>query len=176
VSAGEIGEVCFTGPQVFLGYLGDPRATALSVSREGVCYTGDLGSIGPQGPRLAGRAKLTIKPKGFQLFPGDLENHVVGALAGRAATAACVGVEHAFWSEAIVLFVERAIGAPLTAEEVHAACQDVASYARPSHVEVVEAGTLPLNRVAKTDDLLLRQQAHHIVASLRRAGKLDVRG
>jgi len=173
---GEIGEICFTGPQVFLGYLGDPEATARTISREGVCYTGDLGSYGPEGLRLAGRSKLTIKPKGFQVFPGDVENHVVAALGGRAAAAACVGVEHAVWSEAIVLFVERASAAGLTAEEVHAACHGIASYARPTHVEVVGSGAIPLNRVAKTDYLLLREQAREIVEGLRRAGKWDARG
>lgn len=176
VAPGELGEICFSGPQVFLGYLGDPEATARAVSRDGLCYTGDLGRYGPEGLRLAGRAKLTIKPKGFQVFPGDVEGHVVGALGGRAAAAACVGVEHALWSEAIVLFVERAADASLTAEEVHAACHGIASYARPSHVEVVATGTLPLNRVAKTDYLVLREQAREIVATLRAAGKWDARG
>jgi hypothetical protein len=42
-------------------------------------------------------------------------------------------------------------------------------------VEVVASGSLPLNRVAKTDYLLLRDQAREIVAALRRAGKWDVR-
>ncbi len=172
---GEIGEICFTGPQVFLGYLNDGDATARTISREGVCYTGDLGTYGPGGLKLAGRSKLTIKPKGFQVFPGDVENHVVAALGGRAAAAACVGVEHAVWSEAIVLFVERAAEAQVTEEEVHLACHGIASYARPSHVEVVASGALPLNRVAKTDYLLLREQAKEIVAGLRRAGKWDVR-
>jgi len=175
VAAGEIGEICFSGPQVFLGYLGDPEATARTISREGVCYTGDLGSLGPLGLRLAGRSKLIIKPKGFSVFPGDVENHVVAALGGRAAAAACVGVEHAVWSEAIVLFVELAAEASLTVEEVHAACHGIASYARPSHVEVVACGTIPLNRVAKTDYLALREQARAIVDGLRQAGKWDVR-
>jgi fatty-acyl-CoA synthase len=174
---GEIGEICFTGPQVFLGYLGDPEATARAVSRDGVLYTGDLGSYTKaRGLRLAGRAKLTIKPKGFQVFPGDVENHIVGALAGRVAAAAVVGAEHAIWTEAIVAFVEPAPGEALDPREVSAACAAIASYARPSHVEVVEPGAIPLNRVAKTDYLALRDRAAEIVAELRRRGKWDARG
>jgi fatty-acyl-CoA synthase len=175
LAPGEIGEICFSGPQVFLGYLNDPEASAKAVSRDGVCYTGDLGAYTEKGLRLAGRAKLTIKPKGFQVFPGDVENHVVGALGGRASAAACVGVEHAVWAEAIVLFVERAPGEDVTPEEVSQACAGIASYARPSHVEVVEAGTLPLNRVAKTDYLALRERAQEIVEGLRGQGKWDKR-
>jgi acyl-CoA synthetase (AMP-forming)/AMP-acid ligase II len=176
VEPGELGEVCFEGPQVFLGYLGDPEATARAVSKDGLLYTGDLGRLGPHGLQLSGRVKLTIKPKGFQVFPGDVENHVVSALPGRAVAAACVGAEHAVWVEAVVLFVERHGDAALTAEEVHLACRTMASYARPSHVEVVEPGTLPLNRVAKTDYLALREQAQGIVETLRRDGEWDVRG
>jgi len=176
VAPGELGEVCFTGPQVFLGYLGDPEATARAVSSDGVLYTGDLGRLGPHGLQLAGRVKLTIKPKGFQVFPGDVENHVVGALPGRATAAACVGAEHAVWAEAVVLFVERHGEAALSAEEVHLVCRTMASYARPSHVEIVEPGGLPMNRVAKTDYLALKERAQAIVEALRAEGKWDARG
>lgn len=172
---GEIGEICFVGPQVFLGYLNDPEATAKAISKDGICYTGDLGAYTARGLRLAGRAKLTIKPKGFQVFPGDVENHVVGALEGRVSAAACVGVEHAVWAEAIVLFVERVTGQHVTPEDVMAACAGIASYARPSHVELVESGTLPLNRVAKTDYVALKERAQEIVDGLRRQGKWDKR-
>jgi fatty-acyl-CoA synthase len=41
--AGEIGHVCFRGPQTFLGYVNDPEATAKAISRDGFLYTGDLG-------------------------------------------------------------------------------------------------------------------------------------
>ncbi|MGC3999317.1 MAG: class I adenylate-forming enzyme family protein [Anaeromyxobacter sp.] len=167
---------CFSGPQLFLGYLGDPAATAQALTKDGVLYTGDLGSCDANGLKLAGRSKLTIKPKGFQVFPGDVENHVVAALAGRAHAAACLGVEHAIWSEAIVLFVERAEGAELSAEEVLAASAGMASYARPSHVEVLAPGTLPLNRVAKTDYVALREQAKALVERLRAEGKWDMKG
>ncbi len=172
---GEIGEICFSGPQLFLGYLGDPAATAAAISTDGVLYTGDLGSYTDRGLKLAGRAKLTLKPKGFQVFPGDVENHVVAALADRVRAAACVGVEHAIWSEGIVLFVECHEEKTVTAAEVQAACRVLASYARPGHVEVLPQGGLPLNRVAKTDYLLLRERARELVEGLRRAGKWDAR-
>ncbi len=174
---GELGHVCFSGPQLFLGYLGAPAATAAAISRDGVLYTGDLGAYDPaRGLQLAGRAGLTIKPKGFQVFPGDVENHVVARLQGAATAAACVGAEHAVWAEAIVLFVERAPDRTLTVDEVMAASAGIASYMRPSHVEIVEPGALPLNRVAKTDYMALRARAAEIVERLRAEGGWDVRG
>jgi fatty-acyl-CoA synthase len=173
---GQVGAVCFSGPQLFLGYLNDPAATAAALSRDGILYTGDIGSYDARGLRLAGRSGLLVKPKGFQVFPGDLENHVLARLDGAATGAACVGADHAVWVEAIVLFVERAPDRELTAAEVRRACDGIASYARPSHVEVLEPGALPLNRVAKTDYVTLRQRAQELVASLREQGGWDARG
>jgi acyl-CoA synthetase (AMP-forming)/AMP-acid ligase II len=170
---GEIGEICFSGPQVFLGYLNDPRATAKTVSTDGWCYTGDLGSLSDRGLRLAGRSKLTIKPKGFNVYPTDVEDVIVTRLSGKVTSAACVGVEHAVWGEAVLVFVEPAAGQSVTVHDVLAACHEIASYARPSHVELVAPGGIPLNRVAKTDYMALREQARAIVAALRAKGKWD---
>ncbi|MGB8930090.1 MAG: class I adenylate-forming enzyme family protein [Anaeromyxobacteraceae bacterium] len=172
-AGGEIGEICFTGPQVFLGYLNDPGATTKTISKDGWCYTGDLGSWSEKGLRLAGRSKLTIKPKGFNVYPTDVEDVIVTKLAGKVTAAGCVGVEHAVWGEAVLVFVEPATGQSVTAQEVLAACHDIASYARPSHVEIVAQGGIPLNRVAKTDYMVLRERAKEIVAALRAKGRWD---
>ncbi len=171
--AGEVGEICFSGPQVFLGYLGDPAATSRALSRDGVLYTGDMGSYDEYGLRFAGRKSLVMKPKGYQVFPEDVESHIAGALRGRVGMVACVGAEHEVFSEGIVAFVEPAAGAALTVEDVLAACHHIAAYARPSHIELVAPGEIPLNRVAKTDYLLLRERAQEIVERLRAAGGWD---
>lgn len=177
VPAGQVGEVCFAGPQVFLGYLNDPESTAQTISRDGICYTGDLGSYTPErGLRFAGRAKLVIKPKGFQVNPLDVEALVQSKLVGRVAAVACVGAEHDLFTEAVMLFVEVLPGHEVTVAEVGRACKDIASYARPSHVELVGAGEIPLNRVAKTDYMALRERAASLVSALRSAGKWDRRG
>lgn len=173
VPEGEVGEICYSGPQVFLGYLHDVEATSQTISRDGVCYTGDLGSHAKQaGLRLAGRRKLVIKPKGFQVFPEDVERHVLGAFAGRAVGAACVGAPHERYSEGVMLFVEVA-DSSLTAAEIHRVCRELSSFARPSHIEIVQPGTLPLNRVAKTDYLALRDTAEQLVLMLRGQGMWD---
>lgn len=172
---GEVGEICFSGPQVFLGYLGEPEATRRTISTDGICYTGDLGSYDKEaGLRFAGRAKLLIKPKGFQVFPEDVERVVLERLRNRATAAAAVGVPHERFTEGIMLFVESA-DPSLTAMEVAVACRELASYARPSHIEIVPPGTLPLNRVAKTDYLALRKTAEERAMQLRAAGQWDCR-
>ncbi len=170
---GEIGEICFSGPQIFLGYLGDPENTAKTVSLEGICYTGDVGYYDDQGLHFSGRAKLIIKPKGYQVFPEDVENHIHGKLKGRLGMVAVIGAEHEVFSEGIVAFVEALDGQTITAAEVMAACGDISAYSRPSHVEILKAGEIPLNRVAKTDYLNLRERAARIVADLRARGGWD---
>ncbi len=54
---GEEGHVCFTGPQTFLGYVGDPEATAAAISRDGVLYTGEQGVVDDAGLHLADRRR-----------------------------------------------------------------------------------------------------------------------
>jgi len=173
---GEVGDVCFSGPQVFLGYLNDPESTAQAVSTDGICYTGDLGSYDQErGLRFVGRAKLVIKPKGFQVHPHDVEALIQEKLAGRVGAVACVGAEHDLYTEAVMLFVEVLPGQEVTAADVGRACKDMASYGRPSHVELLGPGGIPLNRVAKTDYVLLRQRAAALVGELREAGRWDRR-
>jgi hypothetical protein len=57
--------------------------------------------------------------------------------------------------------------------EVLAACNDISAYSRPSHVVILKAGEIPLNRVAKTDYLNLRERAAAAVRELRAEGKWD---
>jgi len=172
VATGEIGEVCFSGPQIFLGYLDAPEATAKTISRDGWLYTGDLGKMTEDGLALSGRRKFVIKPKGYQVFPGDVENGIASRLEGRAGAVAVVGVEHRTFSEAIVAFVEKS-SPDLTVEEVERAAKCLAAYARPSHVELLPPNSMPLNRVAKTDYTELQVRAKAVVADLRGNGRWD---
>jgi fatty-acyl-CoA synthase len=172
---GEIGEICFSGPQIFLGYLGDEENTRKSVSKDRICYTGDLGYYDADGLHFAGRSKLVIKPKGYQVFPDDIENHISGSLKGRVGMVAVIGVEHNIFSEGIMVFAENVDKTcAIMAGDVFKACDDIAAYSRPSHVEVINQGEMPLNRVAKTDYMELKKKAKEIVEKLRSQGKWDV--
>jgi len=170
---GEPGEICFSGPQIFLGYLGDPENTRKTISTDGICYTGDLGYYDDEGLHFSGRSKLVIKPKGYQVYPEDVENHISDKLKGKVNMVAVVGAEHNIFSEGIIAFVEPLRGVELTPEDVMKACEDISAYSRPSHVEIVPPGKFPLNRVAKTDYVALKEEAKRIVERLRREGKWD---
>ena len=169
----EIGEICFSGPQIFLGYLDDVENTAKTVSKDGVCYTGDLGYFDDKGLHFSGRSKMVIKPKGYQVFPGDVEEHIHSALKDRLSMVAVIGVEHEVFSEGIMAFAECLVDKEVTPEEVMNACNDISAYSRPSHVVILKSGELPLNRVAKTDYLILKERAKDIVQELRASGGWD---
>jgi len=169
---GQVGHICFQGPQNFLGYVNDPGATAATLSRDGWLYTGDLGSVDQYGLHFCGRAKWVLKPAGYQVFPGDVENHF-SALAGRVANVGVVGHEHRLWSEGIVAFVEKLPGNEITETELRQHARALASYMRPLHYVILEPGTMPMNRTAKVDVSRLQQMARDEVSKLRQRGRWD---
>lgn len=170
--AGEVGHVCFKGPQTFLGYVNDDEATRRSISTDGWLYTGDLGRVNGDGLHFAGRAKWVIKPAGNQVFPGDVEEFLC-LLTDQVASVGVVGAEHRIWSEAIVAFVEKKPGATITETDLRRHARGLTSYMRPRHYVLLEPGEMPLNRVAKVDALKLTQMANEEVRKLRERGRWD---
>ncbi|MGB7987109.1 MAG: class I adenylate-forming enzyme family protein, partial [Terracidiphilus sp.] len=169
---GEIGHVCFRGPQTFLGYVNDPEATAKAISRDGYLYTGDLGSWNGAGLHLTGREKWVIKSMGYQVFPGDVEAQIC-ALTEKVANCVAVGVAHEVLSEAVVAVVEKRPGVELSRPELERQARGLASYMRPRHWIILEAGQMPLNRVVKPDYKRAQEMAREEIAALRLRGEWD---
>ncbi|MHA1272374.1 MAG: AMP-binding protein [Promethearchaeota archaeon] len=74
-----IGEICGTGPQVMLGYLGKPEETKYAIREDenGVpfYYTSDIGCIDKDGYlRIKDRKRDMIKYKGHSVFPREVED------------------------------------------------------------------------------------------------------
>ena len=169
---GEIGHVCFLGAQTFLGYVNDPEATARAISRDGFLYTGDLGLKDAAGLHLTGRDKWVIKSMGYQIFPGDVERHICG-LAEKVANCVVVGVAHEVVSEAPVAVIEKKPEVELSRQELDRHARSLASYMRPRHWIILEAGQMPLNRVGKPDYLRAQEMARQEIAELRARGEWD---
>jgi acyl-CoA synthetase (AMP-forming)/AMP-acid ligase II len=169
---GEIGHLCFRGPQTFLGYINDPAATAQAISRDGFLYTGDLGYKDAAGLHLTGREKWVIKSFGYQIFPGDVERHIC-TLADKVANCVVVGVAHEVVSEAVVAVVEKRPGAELSRQELDKHARELSVYMRPRHWIILEAGQMPLNRVAKPDYARAQEMAREEIAKLRERGEWD---
>lgn len=173
---GEIGEICYHPPIVFLGYYNMPEETARTISREGILYTGDLGCFKDMGRYralyLSGRRKFVIKQKGYNVFPDEIENHIA-VLAG-VDTVAVVGMKHQLFDEGVFAYVRPEAGVDLTPETVMAHCRGIASYKRPQHVELwpIEE-ELPVTRSTKVDKLALQKFAASRIVELRAKGAWD---
>jgi acyl-CoA synthetase (AMP-forming)/AMP-acid ligase II len=86
VGTGEHGELLIRGPQVMLGYLNNPAATAQAIDDDGWLHTGDVGYVDADGFFfIVDRLKEFIKYKGFQVAPAELE----GVLLTHRAVADC---------------------------------------------------------------------------------------
>ncbi|KAF5628932.1 4-coumarate ligase [Fusarium sp. NRRL 52700] len=78
VETGVPGEVTLRGPNIMMGYLRNPEATAKDMLDGGWYKTGDFGYLDGSGYLIIkGRLKDTIKYNGFQVSPVELEEILV---------------------------------------------------------------------------------------------------
>ncbi|KAF2764764.1 acetyl-CoA synthetase-like protein [Teratosphaeria nubilosa] len=74
----QTGEICAKGPQIAMGYLDNPSATA-ETFRNGWLHTGDIGHLDEEGLiHISDRIKEMIKVKGQQVAPAELEDLLLG--------------------------------------------------------------------------------------------------
>ena len=85
------GEVLLRGPNVMVGYLDDPAATAEAIDADGWLHTGDIGTVDDAGNlRITDRLKDMYICGGFNVYPAEIEQ-VLARLDG-VADAAVIGV------------------------------------------------------------------------------------
>jgi acyl-CoA synthetase (AMP-forming)/AMP-acid ligase II len=111
------GEVCVRGPQVMLGYLNNPQATAQTIDDQGWLHTGDIGHVDGDGHLyIVDRLKELIKYKGFQVPPAELEALLLTHPA--VADAAVVGLPDEEAGEIPAAFVVLRPGVEATAQDL----------------------------------------------------------
>jgi acyl-CoA synthetase (AMP-forming)/AMP-acid ligase II len=168
---GQTGEIEVRGPNVMVGYLDDPAATA-EVMDDGWLRTGDIGWIGDDGyVRIVGRAKDMVVVGGFNVYPAEVE-HVLADHPG-VSEAAVVGVPDDRLGEVVVAFVIPPAASSATSlatgpatgpdpDELVRWCRDrLANFKVPRRVWIVES--LPRAAVGKIAKPELRERA---IASL----------
>jgi acyl-CoA synthetase (AMP-forming)/AMP-acid ligase II len=148
LGAGEVGEVAFRGPTLFLGYYKQPELTRATRNGEGWFFTGDLGFVDEQGYlHLAGRKKELINRGGTKVFPKEIEDLLHAH--PKIVRAAVVGAPDYRLGERVCAYVELMPGATLDLGELRADLLDrkVMKYLIPERLEVVDA--LPLTPTGK---------------------------
>jgi acyl-CoA synthetase (AMP-forming)/AMP-acid ligase II len=156
-ATGEPGEVVVRGDTATRGYLDDAEATAAAIDADGWLHTGDLGTIDADGYlRIVGRIKDMFIVGGFNAYPAEIENLLLGHPAvGRVAV---VGMPDARLGEVGMAFVVVAPGGGLRPEElVEWSRSTMANYKVPRAVEIVDE--LPVNAAGKVEKDVLRARA-----------------
>jgi acyl-CoA synthetase (AMP-forming)/AMP-acid ligase II len=157
VPAGDAGEVLLRGPNVMLGYAGDPVATKDAIDPGGWLHTGDIGHLDSGGYlTITDRLKDMYICGGFNVYPAEVEQ-VLARLDG-VAESAVVGVPDARLGEVGRAYVVPRPGRALDENEVLAFCRErLANYKLPR--QVVFRGSLPRNPSGKTLKRLLREDS-----------------
>jgi 4-coumarate--CoA ligase len=153
----EDGEVWVRGPQVMLGYLNNPSATADTLDGDGWLHTGDIGHIDADGHLfIVDRLKELIKYKGFQVPPAELEALLLTHPA--VADAAVIGLPDEEAGEIPVGYVVLKPGAEASTEEIQAfVAEQVAHYKQVRVLHVVDE--IPKSASGKILRRILRDRA-----------------
>jgi acyl-CoA synthetase (AMP-forming)/AMP-acid ligase II len=151
------GEVLLRGPNVMLGYLDDPEATAKTIDCDGWLHTGDVGTLDENGNlRITDRLKDMYICGGFNVYPAEIEQ-VLARLDG-VTDCAVIGVPDERLGEVGKAFVVVRPGAALDEQRVIAYTrQHLANFKAPRTVAFVDA--LPRNPGGKVVKPLLRDMA-----------------
>jgi 4-coumarate--CoA ligase len=136
---GERGELWVRGPQVMVGYLNNPDATAATIDDDGWLHSGDIAIIDDHGHMtIVDRLKELIKFKGFQVAPAELEALII--THPKVADVAVIGVPDDEAGEVPKAFVTPAPGETVTLEEIQELVgEHLVSYKQIKQLEVVDA-------------------------------------
>jgi acyl-CoA synthetase (AMP-forming)/AMP-acid ligase II len=151
---GETGEIVTRGPQVMIGYFGDPEGTEEIKRPGGWRTTGDVGFFEPNGFLvLVDRARDVIISGGENIYPNEIENALYQHPA--VAEAAVFAIPDDHWGELPAAQVVIKTGQTATAETLisHVATQ-IPRHKRPRLIDFVDE--LPKTGVGKIQKNLIR--------------------
>ncbi len=145
-SAGQVGELALSGPQVMKGYWRRPDETSGAL-RDGWLYTGDMAVMDEDGYfRIVDRKKDVIISAGMNVYPREVEE-VLHQHPG-IVEAAVIGVPSRVREEVVKAYVVVEKGQELSKAEVVEFCRDKLSrFKIPKQIEFVEE--LPKSALGK---------------------------
>ena len=169
--AGAIGEICFRGPTLFVGYHNQPEKTAATRDAEGWFYTGDLGYVDEEGYlHFVGRAKEVINRGGSKIHPKEIEELLCQHPA--ILQAAVVGMPDERLGERVCAYIVTRDGQEVGLEEIndffigHKAMK----YLHPE--VIVRLEEMPMTPTGKIQKVALQKDAASR-AALSRAGAVQ---
>jgi len=143
---GEVGEICWRGPQVMNGYYKNPEATD-ETRKFGWHHSGDLGLIDNKGQLLfIDRKKDMIKSGGENVASSQVEQALM-QIPGVSQSAA-FGVPHPYWGEAVCACVVLEKDCQFDSEKIiEISSETLAGFQVPKAVMIIPA--MPLTATGK---------------------------
>ena len=133
------GELLCRGPNIMVGYLNNPEATAEVLESDGFLHTGDIATANARGiVTIIDRLKELIKYKGYQVAPAVLEAVLLSH--PHIADAAVIGVNDGDGQEIPKAFIVLQQGVVLSEQDVmDFVASRVAPYEKVRRVAFVES-------------------------------------
>jgi len=142
---GEAGELYVKGPQVMVGYLNRPDATAESL-KDGWFATGDMATCDERGYfKIVDRKKDMILVSGFNVYPNEIED--VLADHPKILESAAIGVPHESSGEVVKVFIVAKDKSLTEREVIDFSRENMTGYKVPKLVEFRDE--LPKSNVGK---------------------------
>ncbi|MEE2031500.1 FadD3 family acyl-CoA ligase [Rhodococcus chondri] len=156
VRIGEKDEILLRGPNVMLGYLDDPEATAKTIDADGWLHTGDVGVLDDRGYLdITDRLKDMYISGGFNVYPAEVEAALLRVPGVHEV--AVIGVPDDRMGEVGRAFIVPLDGSGLTEDDVVAyAIEKLAKFKVPRSVRFVDS--LPRNPSGKVLKNVLREE------------------
>lgn len=117
LDVGQVGEICYMGEQLMMGYWNNSEATRQTIDHDGWLHTGDVGYFDDKGNlRVVNRIKELIKYKGYQVSPTEIETVLLSHPAVKDA--AVIGRPDERSGEIPMAFIVRQPGATITVQDL----------------------------------------------------------
>ena len=165
VPRGEPGELLVRGPGVMKEYYKNPEATEATL-KDGWLLTGDIARVDEDGfIWLVDRAKDIIITGGENIFPVEIESHIMGH--PKVQDVGVIGLPDERLGEIVTAIIKEKPGQTLTEEEIVEYCEELPRYKRPRKIILAEVPRSPTGKIEKPK---LRKQYTGIS---ERIGKLE---
>ncbi|MDH5217257.1 MAG: AMP-binding protein, partial [Gammaproteobacteria bacterium] len=157
VPVNAIGEICFRGYHIMLGYYGDEEATKKTIDQSGWLHSGDLGTMDADGyVRITGRLKEMIIRGGENIYPAEIETFLYSN--PRVAQVAVFGIPDEFYGEEVMAWIQLHAGESMTEDEIKDFCKDrIAHFKIPKYIWFVDE--FPMTVTGKLQKFKMREMA-----------------